>query len=293
MSDSAHRLPPPAGLLIDRDTPIEFRFEGRGYQGYAGDTIASALAANGVKVLSRSFKYHRPRGILTMAGQDANTLVQLEHEPNVLADRHPIAEGLEVRAQNVFGSLDRDWDALLGAASAASCRSASTIVPSTGRAASGSASGSRSSAPRRPGLGAVNLKTPHGYYDKAYGFYDLAVVGGGPAGLSAALVAARGPAPRYCWSRKTRCSAARSATPASMSRANGDARLRRGAGPRGRGRARHRGHDRRGLPTAGSPTTGCRSSAATGSPRCARASWCWPPVIWSSRRNSATTICRG
>ena len=189
MSDTAHRLPAPAGLWIDRDKPINFRFEGRGYQGYAGDTIASALAANGVKVLSRSFKYHRPRGILTMAGQDANTLVQLENEPNALADRHPISEGLEVRPQNVFGSLTRDWGALLG--------KIGRFMPV----------GFYYRAFFRPrgvferiwepifrkttGLGAVNLKAPHGYYDKAYGFYDVAVVGGGPAGLSAALVAAR------------------------------------------------------------------------------------------------------
>ncbi len=189
MSDSAHRLPAPAGLWIDRDQPVGFRFEGRSYQGYAGDTIASALAANGVKVLSRSFKYHRPRGVLTMAGQDANTLVQLEHEPNALADRHPITEGLEVRAQNVFGSLNRDWGALLGALD--------RFMPV----------GFYYRAFFRPrgifervwepvfrkttGLGTVNLKAPRGYYDKAYGFYDVAVVGGGPAGLSAALVAAR------------------------------------------------------------------------------------------------------
>jgi len=189
VSDSAHRLPAPAGLWIDRGRPVRFRFEGRAYQGYAGDTIASALAANGVKVLSRSFKYHRPRGILTMAGQDANTLVQLEHEPNALADRHPITEGLEVRAQNVFGSLHRDWGALLG--------TISRFMPV----------GFYYRAFFRPrgifervweplfrkttGLGAVNLKAPHGYYDKAYGFYDVAVVGGGPAGMSAALAAAR------------------------------------------------------------------------------------------------------
>ncbi len=188
MSGAPNRLPAPAGLLVDRDRPIGFRFEGRRYEGFAGDTIASALAANGVKVLSRSFKYHRPRGILTMAGQDANTLVQLEHEPNVLADRHAISEGLEVRAQNVAGSLKRDWGALMGLIGGflpvgfyyrAFFRPRGIFEklwePIIRRSA---------------GLGRVNLKAPHGYYDKAYGFYDVAVVGGGPAGLEAALAAA-------------------------------------------------------------------------------------------------------
>ena len=111
MSGNLLRLPGDAGLLIDRGKPVGFSFEGRAYSGFAGDTIASALAANGVKVLSRSFKYHRPRGILTMAGQDANTLVQLPREPNVLADRHPITEGLEVMGQNYSGSLMHDRNA--------------------------------------------------------------------------------------------------------------------------------------------------------------------------------------
>ena len=85
------RLPAPAGSLIDRDSPVEFSFEGKRHSGFAGDTVASALLANGVSVLSRSFKYHRPRGVLTACGQDANTMVQIGDEPNVLADRRPIA----------------------------------------------------------------------------------------------------------------------------------------------------------------------------------------------------------
>ncbi len=114
MSSSQTRLPAPQGLLIDRNRPLTLSFEGERYQGYAGDTIASALLANGRRVLSRSFKYHRPRGPLTMAGQDANTLVQLGGEPNVLADRQLAQEGQQVEGQNYNGSLDNDRDAVLG-----------------------------------------------------------------------------------------------------------------------------------------------------------------------------------
>ena len=82
-----NRLPNSAGLFINPAKPVNFTFEGKTYQGVEGDTIASALIANDQWLMSRSFKYHRPRGPLKMAGQDANTLVQLENEPNVLADR--------------------------------------------------------------------------------------------------------------------------------------------------------------------------------------------------------------
>ncbi|MDU7559213.1 MAG: 2Fe-2S iron-sulfur cluster-binding protein, partial [Pseudomonas sp.] len=64
-----NRLPAPMGLLIDRHQPLDFTFDGERYQGLQGDSIASALLANGRFLLSRSFKYHRPRGPLTMAGQ--------------------------------------------------------------------------------------------------------------------------------------------------------------------------------------------------------------------------------
>ena len=184
----ANRLPSQDGERVDRNTPIRFSFEGRSYEGYEGDSIASALAANDVWVLSRSFKYRRPRGVLTMAGQDANTLVQLPDEPNVLADTTPIAEGLTVSGQNYDGSLERDWGAAMGAFAPflpvgfyykaffkpkGAWRFWEPIVRN------------------RAGLGKVNTATPHNYYDKAYGFYDVVVVGGGPAGMAAALEAAQ------------------------------------------------------------------------------------------------------
>ena len=182
------RLPPPAGSLIDRNRGVEFSFEGQRYTGFAGDTIASALAANGVCVLSRSFKYHRPRGILTACGQDANTLVQLGDEPNVLADRRPIEPGMTVTAVNVVGRLDRDRAALLGRLG--------RFLP-VGfyyKAFYKPRVAWRLWAPlirRLAGLGTVNVKAAHGYYDKQYLFADVAVVGGGPAGMAAALEAAK------------------------------------------------------------------------------------------------------
>lgn len=111
---SEPRLPEPYGQWIDRTQAITFSFEGQAYSGFQGDTIASALAANDQWLLSRSFKYHRPRGLLTLAGQDANTLVQLSSDPNALADRVLITEGLLVQAQNFSGTLNRDRNAILG-----------------------------------------------------------------------------------------------------------------------------------------------------------------------------------
>ncbi|MDP6772950.1 MAG: (2Fe-2S)-binding protein, partial [Rhodospirillales bacterium] len=109
----AGRLPEPFGRFVDRAEAQTFTFEGRAHPALAGDTVASALMAAGVTTLSRSFKYHRRRGVLTMAGQDANTLVQLADEPNALADVVPVSEGLAVGGQNYSGSLGNDRAALL------------------------------------------------------------------------------------------------------------------------------------------------------------------------------------
>ena len=70
------RLPPVPGEWLDRSQELSFRFEGRGHTGFSGDVITSALLASGVKVLGRSFKYHRPRGVLSMANHDVNALVE-------------------------------------------------------------------------------------------------------------------------------------------------------------------------------------------------------------------------
>ena len=183
----AWRLPAPAGRFIDRDRAVTLRFEGRAYAAFKGDTIASALAAHGVKVLGRSFKYHRPRAPYSMAGHDANSLVQLPDEPNVRADLTPVAHDVEVRGQNYAGTLKRDWLSAIGWFShflpvgfyykafyrpKGAWRYWEPLI----RAAAG--------------LGKVNLQARCGYCDKAYLFADVAVIGGGPAGMSAALSAA-------------------------------------------------------------------------------------------------------
>ncbi len=182
------RLNEPFGSLIDRSESVSFRFEGEPVSGYRGDTIASALLASGVTTLSRSFKYHRPRGVLSMCGQDSNSMVRVGQKPNVLADRVAIEAGLDVRAQNYWGSLEKDRLAQL--------RHLGRFMPV----------GFYYKAFYKPrwawplwaklirrvaGLGTVDLTTPHGYYDKEYLFTDVTVIGAGPAGMAAALEAAQ------------------------------------------------------------------------------------------------------
>ena len=82
---SRYRLPPQPGEVIDRSSSIQFTWDGKEVRGLGGDTIASALSAQGVRVFSRSFKYHRPRGLLTATYHDPNAIVQVGDDPNVRA----------------------------------------------------------------------------------------------------------------------------------------------------------------------------------------------------------------
>ena len=110
MSGQPQRLS--EGGAIDRDRPLSFRFDGRTYSGYQGDTLASALLANGVKLVGRSFKYHRPRGVFAAGQEEPNALVHLRHgarqEPNTRATLIELYEGLVAESQNRGGSLQRD-----------------------------------------------------------------------------------------------------------------------------------------------------------------------------------------
>ncbi|HLN09243.1 MAG TPA: 2Fe-2S iron-sulfur cluster-binding protein, partial [Xanthobacteraceae bacterium] len=110
----SHRLA--SGGLIDRSRPVTASFDGASLPGYAGDTLASALLASGRRLVGRSFKYHRPRGVLTAGSEEPNALVELRtgarREPNTRATTIELFDGLEAASQNRWPSLRLDLLAL-------------------------------------------------------------------------------------------------------------------------------------------------------------------------------------
>ncbi len=185
---SAGRLDRRPSELIDRSSTLHFTFGGRRVAAHPGDTIASALYASGVRVFSRSFKYHRPRGLLCVAGHCPNCLVTVDGAPNVRACTEPAREGMVVRHQNAWPSLDRDALSVLDRLD--------RLMP-VGfyyKALHKPRFAWRLAAPvisRLGGLGSVSSDgTPDTRYHHASRHADIAVVGGGAAGMAAALEAA-------------------------------------------------------------------------------------------------------
>ena len=111
---TAHRLP--EGGRIDRRRRLGFTFDGARHEGFAGDTLASALLASGIHLVGRSFKYHRPRGIVAAGPEEPNALVQLGRgsrtEPNLRATQVELYEGLIARSQNCWPSREFDLAAV-------------------------------------------------------------------------------------------------------------------------------------------------------------------------------------
>ena len=183
------RLPAHPAQRIDRARPVSFTFAGRAYTGLTGDTVASALYAAGVRVFSRSFKYHRPRGLLCCRGHCPNCLVNLDGIPNVRACTEPLREGQQVIAQHAWPSLDRDALAVLDKLDFLfpvgfyykTFIHPRRLWPTYERVLRMCA-----------GLGRIAFPDePAGDYDRAHLFTDVAVVGGGLAGMAAALESAR------------------------------------------------------------------------------------------------------
>ena len=182
-----HRLDAHAGEWLDRSAALRFTFEGREYQGYSGDTISSALAAAGVPYVARSFKYHRPRAILSFANHDSNTLFQVDGVPNVRGDVTLLRDGMRVSAINTFGGLRRDkarvldrFARLLPVGFYYKAFHSKALFPRWERMFRA-----------LTGLGEVTLGAGRDSTAKRYGFCDVLVIGGGPSGLSAALAAAQ------------------------------------------------------------------------------------------------------
>jgi sarcosine oxidase subunit alpha len=184
------RLPHVKGERIDRGTPIEFTFEGRRVKGYRGDTVSSALVAGGARTLGRSFKYHRPRGLLSAAGHDVNALMQVRRDgesiPNVRADVVEVGAAWDINAVNTHGGLARDRLSIFN-----------RLAPFLPVGFYYKAFHSKRWFPRwermfrtLTGLGEVDLSAARRHTPKRYDFCDVLVIGAGPSGLAAALAAA-------------------------------------------------------------------------------------------------------
>lgn len=179
---------------IDRGRTIHFRFNGRQYEGHPGDTLASALLANGIRLVARSFKYHRPRGIMTAGVAEPNALVQLGEGartvPNLKATEIELYDGLSATSVNVFPSLGFD----LGAAISALSR----FMPAGFyyKTFFGSLTlWNRLFEPiirHAGGWGRAPDGADPDCYDRMHAHCDVLVVGAGPAGLFAARCAAAG-----------------------------------------------------------------------------------------------------
>ncbi|MBA3797832.1 MAG: (2Fe-2S)-binding protein [Geodermatophilaceae bacterium] len=184
---TSHRLDPQPGEVIDRSSTLNFSWNGAAHVAHPGDTIVSALAAAGVRVFSRSFKYHRPRGLLTASFHDPGCTLQVDDEPNVRAAHRLVEAGMDVSSQNTWPSLRFDVKAanqMVGRFLAPGFYYKTFIKPQRLWPTY------QKVLARFAHAGMTSPDTAEGYYDKRYTHPDVLVAGGGPAGLGAALAAA-------------------------------------------------------------------------------------------------------
>ena len=203
---SARRLA--EGGRIDRKKAISFSWDGRELNGFTGDTLASALIANNEKVLGRSFKYHRPRGIMSCGVEESGAMVTIgegnRQDPNVKATMQELYQGLHASGQNAWpnvrydvGSINNVFNRFLSAGFYYKTFMGfqSNWLPKKLGHYFGSGTGFWMQCERiirkAAGMGAASRLPDPDCYDHAHGFCDVLVVGSGPAGLSAALVAAK------------------------------------------------------------------------------------------------------
>jgi len=190
MNGQTHRTE--GGGRIDRSAPLAFTFDGVRYTGYRGDTLASALLANGVRIVGRSFKYHRRRGVFGSGAEEPNALVRVGEgaraEPNLKATRVELHDGLVAESQNRWPSLAFDVGAFSNVAS--------KLLPAGFYYKTFMWPGSwwmfyEHFIRKAAGLGRAPVEPDPDHYDRRYAFCDVLVAGAGPAGLMAALTATR------------------------------------------------------------------------------------------------------
>ena len=185
-----NRLP---GGLIDKSQTHRFMFDGKFYEGHQGDTLASALLANGVRLMGRSFKYHRPRGPLAAGSEEPNALVSLRGdaraEPNTRATTAELYNGLLAHSQNRLGSLK--FDALAINDRLSNFLTAGFYYKTFMWPAAFWEKLYEPIIRHAAGLGALSGKDDPDTYDKGFLHCDLLIIGAGPAGLAAALTAGR------------------------------------------------------------------------------------------------------
>jgi sarcosine oxidase subunit alpha len=179
-----------SGGRIDRSKPLHFTFDGRQYTGYAGDTLASALLANGVRLLGRSFKYHRPRGLIAAGSEEPNALIQLEEgaytEPNTRATCIELYDGLVAKSQNRWPSLEFDVGAVNSLVSRflpAGFYYKTFMWPASMWMTY------EKFIRKAAGLGVSPTEPDPDSYHSTYAHCDVLIVGAGPSGLAAAAAA--------------------------------------------------------------------------------------------------------
>lgn len=181
------------GRLIDRTKPLSFTFNGRRMKGYQGDTLASALLGEGQMLVGRSFKYHRPRGVMASGAEEPNALVGLgqggRFEPNQRTTTTELFEGAETVSQNHWPSLEFDIGAINN--KVARLLPAGFYYKTFMFPRFAWKHVFEPIVRQSAGLGKVPQHRDEDRYEYAYGFADLVIVGGGIAGIAAALAAGR------------------------------------------------------------------------------------------------------
>ncbi|MDH4653462.1 sarcosine oxidase subunit alpha [Pseudomonas sp. JS3066] len=184
----------PKGGRVDRSQPLTFTFNGQNYQGFAGDTLAAALLANGVDIIGRSFKYSRPRGIVAAGAEEPNAVLQIgstesSQVPNVRATQQALYAGLVATSTNGWPNVNNDVMGILG-------KVGGGMMPpgfyyKTFMYPQNLWLTYEKYIRKAAGLGRAPLEVDPDIYDHLNQYCDVLVVGAGPAGIAAALAAGR------------------------------------------------------------------------------------------------------